>query len=169
MDESRFVVGTSQSSKALINIRKKQNWKIIQSKQEWITAIECVNAAGVILLPLLIFKAQHTNLAWIPSNTPSNWHFLTSNSGWTFDSHGYEWLTTVFEPNTRPEDHTQRHLLIMDGHSSHMTANFIAFCMKYLIDLLILPPHTLHLLQLLDVGVFALLKRALVEETDAVF
>ena len=56
----------------------------------------------------------------------------------------------------------------MDGHSSHMTANFIAFCMEYLIDLLILPPHISHLLQPLDVGVFAPLKRALVEETDAV-
>ena len=63
----------------------------------------------------------------------------------------------------------QRRLLIMDGHSSHMTANFIAFCMEYLIDLFILFPHTLHLLQPLDVGVFALLKRALAEETDAVF
>ena len=130
--------------------------------------IECVNAAGAILLLLLIFKAQHTNLAWIPSNIPSNWHFSTSNSGWTSDSHGYEWLTTVFEPNTCPEDHTQRCLFIMDGHSSHMTANFIAFCMEYLFDLLILLPHISHLLQPLDVGVFALLKCALAEETDAV-
>jgi hypothetical protein len=55
----------------------------------------------------------------------------------------------------------------MDGHSSHITANVIAFCMQNGIDLLILPPHTPHLLQPLDVGVFAPLKRALACETDA--
>ncbi|KAI6877959.1 hypothetical protein KC360_g8943 [Hortaea werneckii] len=55
----------------------------------------------------------------------------------------------------------------MDGHSSHVTANVIAFCMENAIDLLILPPHTSHILQPLDVGVFAPLKRALASETDA--
>ena len=50
-----------------------------------------------------------------------------------------------------------------------MIANFIAFCMKYLINLFILLPHILHLFQLFDVGVFAPLKCALIEETDAVF
>ena len=57
----------------------------------------------------------------------------------------------------------------MDGHSSHMTANFIAFYMEYLIDLLILFLHILHLFQLFDVSVFVLLKCTLVEEIDAVF
>ena len=47
-----------------------------------------------------------------------------------------------------------------------MTANFIAFCMKHLIDLFILPPHTAHLLQLLDVG--TPLKHTLADETDTV-
>ena len=53
------------------------------------------------------------------------------------------------------------------GSSSHITANVIAFCMRNAIDLLILPPHTSHILQPLDVGVFAPLKRALACETDA--
>lgn len=55
----------------------------------------------------------------------------------------------------------------MDGHSSHITANVISFCMQKAIDLLILPPHCSHILQPLDVGVFAPLKRALASETDA--
>ena len=55
----------------------------------------------------------------------------------------------------------------MDGHSSHITANVIAFCMQKGIDLMILPPHCSHILQPLDVGVFAPLKRALASETDA--
>ena len=49
-----------------------------------------------------------------------------------------------------------------------MTTNFIAFYMEYLIDLLILPSHTSHLFQPLNIGVFAPLKYALVKETDII-
>lgn len=167
MDESGFAIGASQSSRALVNIREESSWKQIGSRQEWISAIECISAAGIAILPLIIFKAKYTNTAWIPTHAPQNWRFSTSNSGWTFNSHGYEWLTTVFEPQTRPDDPTARRLLVMDGHSSHIAANVIALCMENAIDLLILPPHCSHLLQPLDVGVFAPLKRALASETDA--
>jgi hypothetical protein len=167
MDESGFAVGTSQSSRALVNIREQSSWKVINGRQEWITAIECISASGIAIPPLVIFKAKHTNTAWIPQDTPLNWRFSTSNSGWTSDSHAFEWLSTVFEPSTRPADPAQRRLLIMDGHGSHITANVIAYCMQHMIDLLILPPHTSHMLQPLDVSVFSPLKRALAAETDA--
>ena len=146
MDESGFAVGISQSSRALVNIREKSSWKVVNGRQEWITAIECVSAAGVALPPLLIYKAKHTNTAWIPADTPYDWHFSTSSSGWTSDSHAFEWLTRVFEPATRPDDPSQRRLLIADGHSSHITANVIAFCMQRAIDLMILLPHCSHIL-----------------------
>jgi hypothetical protein len=68
MDESGFGVGTSQSSRALVNIREKSSWKVISGRQEWITAIECISAASVAIPPLVIFKAQHTNTAWILTN-----------------------------------------------------------------------------------------------------
>lgn len=168
MDESGFAVGESQSSRALVNIRERSSWKVISGRQEWITAIECISADGSALPPLLIFKAKHTNTGWVPTQAPQDWCFSTSNSGWTSDSHAYEWLTTVFEPLTRPTDPTLHRLLVMDGHGSHITANVIAHCMKHGIDSLILPPHTSHMLQPLDVSAFGPLKRALAQETDAV-
>jgi DDE superfamily endonuclease/Tc5 transposase DNA-binding domain len=167
MDESGFAVGDSQSSRALVNIREDSSWKVINGRQEWITAIECISAAGAAIPPLIIFKAKYTNTAWVPPDTPPDWRFSTSNSGWTSDSHAHEWLTTVFEPATRPADPTLYRLLVMDGHGSHITAKFIAHCMEHTIDLLILPPHTSHKLQPLDVAVFSPLKRALAAETDA--
>jgi len=54
----------------------------------------------------------------------------------------------------------------MDGHSSYITANVIAHCMEHAIDLLILLPHTSHVLQPLDISVFSPLKRALAVETN---
>lgn len=64
MDESGFAVGTSQASRALVNVRDKSSWKKIQGRQEWITAIEVVDAAGSVGPPLLIFKSKHLSTAW---------------------------------------------------------------------------------------------------------
>lgn len=117
MDESGFAVGASQTSRALVNVRDKTSWKKIQGRQEWITAIELVDAAGVVGPPLLIFKSKH--LSTVPDHAPPDWSFTTSKSGWTSDSHGYRWLTDVFEPWTRRRlpDPAARRMLIMDGHS----------------------------------------------------
>jgi len=57
MDESGFAIGDSQSSRALINVRENSSWKVIQGRQEWITAIECISASGTAIPPLIIFKA----------------------------------------------------------------------------------------------------------------
>jgi len=51
-------------------------------------------------------------------------------------------------------------LLILDGHSSHLTAEFDTFCKENAIVCLCMPAHASHLLQPLDVGVFGPLKRA---------
>jgi hypothetical protein len=140
VDETGFALGTTLPSKVLIKRGDTTAFKKISGRQEWITAIECIGALGVALPPLLIFKAKYTNTAWIPASTPEKWKFSTSNSGWTSDNHAYEWLTTLFEPETRRND----------GKRS-------------------LPPHTSHLLQPLDVGVFSPLKRALLAKIEKLF
>jgi len=168
VDETGFALGTTLPSKVLIKRGDTRAFKKISGRQEWITVIECVGASGVALPPLLIFKAKYTNTAWIPASTPEKWKFSTSNSGWTSDNHAYEWLTTLFEPETRRND-SKRRLLLLDGHGSHLTARFIAFCLDKNIDLVCLPPHTSHLLQPLDVGVFSPLKRALLTEIEKLF
>jgi hypothetical protein len=54
----------------------------------------------------------------------------------------------------------------MDGHSSYIIANVIAYCIEHAIDLLILLPYTSYMLQPLDISVFSPLKRVLAAETD---
>jgi hypothetical protein len=51
----------------------------------------------------------------------------------------------MFEPLKKLVSPTQRWLLIMDSHGSHITADVISQCMEHAIDLLILPPHTSHI------------------------
>ncbi|RAL58500.1 hypothetical protein DID88_004004 [Monilinia fructigena] len=153
MDETGFGVGTTQSTRII----------------KWITAFECVNAAGKALSPMVIFKAQNTNSAWIPKDTPQSWQFSTSTNGWTSNSHGLEWLKRVFEPESKKVSGDRPRLLIMDGHSSHITGSFIAFCIEKDIDLLILPPHCSHLLQPLDIAVYGPMKRYHALEVDRYF
>lgn len=53
-----------------------------------------------------------------------------------------------------------KRLLILDGHSSHLTAEFDDFCKQNAIICLCMPAHASQLLQPLDVGVFGPLKSA---------
>jgi hypothetical protein len=72
---------------------------------------------------------------------------------------------TSFEPSTRAKatqnGKLQQRLLIYDGHNSHISGGFISHCIQNRISLLILPPHTSHVLQPLDVAIFGPLKKHL--------
>ena len=68
---------------------------------------------------------------------------------------GMNWLETVFQRYTGPKAGMRRRLLIVDGHSSHVNMRFINRCDELHILLLILPPHSTHRLQPLDVSLFA--------------
>ena len=41
-------------------------------------------------------------------------------------------------------------ILVLDGHASHLSIDAIDFCIKNLIELICLPPHTSHRLQPMD-------------------
>jgi hypothetical protein len=168
MDESGFSLGSTGNNKVIVSqVTRKElrKFKKIPGRQEWITSIECVGASGVTLPPCLIFKAKYTNSSWLPDETPSDWMHATSNSGWTSDTLGLEWLEHCFIPKTRRND-GKRILLLIDGHSSHLTSKFIARCMEASIDLTSLPPHTSHQLQPLDIGIFGPLKRNLTKHLE---
>ena len=75
-----------------------------------------------------------------------------------------EWLTKIFEPQTMASGRPR--VLIVDGHDSHITIEFIRFCVKSSIRLYCLPPHTTHLLQPLDVGLFGPLQHAYSKAMD---
>jgi hypothetical protein len=77
-----------------------------------------------------------------------------------------KWLTDVFLPET--EHLVGRRLLILDGHGSHCKAEFVARCLRDEVDLIVLPSHSSHKTQPLDVGIFQPLKKAMGKMTDMV-
>jgi hypothetical protein len=113
---------------------------------------------AVILPPLVIFKGKTLSKAWLPANTPKDWFFSCNTKGWTSNEHCKKWLAEDFEPYTRDNAEGRPRFLIFDGHGSHTTPDIIRHCIHNRIHLALLPPHTSHLTQPLDVGVFSSLK-----------
>src|SRR2546423_11665002 len=116
----------------------------------------------------MIFTGEALSTSWIPQSIPADWRFSCNTRGWTSHIHGLEWLRRCFEPSTRYKANQRTRMLICDGHDSHISANFIAHCINNNIVLLILPPHTSHVLQPLDVGLFGPLKQAVSARLDRI-
>jgi hypothetical protein len=92
---------------------------------------------------------------WVDDiKTNSKAHFTTSANGWSNNTIGLVWLRKVFERYTKPLRDTQKRLLVVDGHSSHVNIAFVSQADKHSIILLVLLPHTTQKLQPLDVGLF---------------
>ena len=90
MDESEFGINESQNTKVLVPIGSQSKTKRTIGKQEWVTNIECINAAGDALPPMIIWKGKHLNSGWLPPDTPKDWHFGVSENGWTSNELGLQ-------------------------------------------------------------------------------
>jgi hypothetical protein len=85
-------------------------------------------------------------------------------NGWSSDELRLQWLERVFHRHTKDKAGNRRHLLIVDGYSSHVNMKFIRWTDKHRIIIAIMPPHSTHRLQPLDVGLFQPLATAYSKE-----
>lgn len=107
----------------------------------------------------MIFKAtKYVQYSWFET-LPADWKITISDNGWTTDKIGMHWLKHHFIPHTNGRKIGEYQMLILDGHGSHLTAEFDRTCTENNIIPICMPPHSSHLLQPLDVSCFAVLKR----------
>jgi hypothetical protein len=107
----------------------------------------------------VIFKAtKYSQEGWFET-LPDDWRINISDNGWTTDKIGMDWLINHFIPHTNSRVMGIYRMLVLDGHGSHLTAEFDRTCTKNHIIPICMPPHSSHLLQSLDVSCFAVLKR----------
>jgi hypothetical protein len=141
--------------------KKREVCKSLQDgSRKWITVVAAVSAAGDQLLPTVIFPGSANSLqsTWV-DDVKAGKHdvFLTATaSGWSNNDLGLAWLEQVFNRCTKEKARHGRdwRLLILDGHGSHVTNDFIDYCDDHWILLAILPPHSTHTPQPLDVVLF---------------
>jgi len=158
-DEAGFAMGVIATAKVVTSSEAKSRPKTIQpGNREWVSIIQGVNSYGWALPPFIIFKAQNHLSAWYEdSGLPDDWVITLSENGWTSNSIGYEWIQH-FDRYTNSRSIGTYRLLILDGHESHLSAQFQHYCTERKIITLCMPPHSSHILQPLDVSCFAPLK-----------
>lgn len=158
-DETGFQMGVIATSKVITSAEAERTNAIQPGNREWVTVIESINSTGWVLPPMIIFKAQLHQKSWY-DNLPLHWRIAVSDNGWTTDALGLEWLKKQFVPFTEARTVGKYRLLILDGHGSHVTAEFDQYCKENSVVWLCMPPHSSHFLQPLDVSCFAGLKRS---------
>ena len=168
-DETGFMMGVISAAMVISRADRKRKSKSIQpGNREWATAIECVNSEGWCIPPFLIVQGVYHLANWFTeTNIPDDWAIKTTSNGWTDNETGLEWIRH-FDEHTRLRTKGSHRMLVIDGHESHKSAEFEAFCHENRIVTVGLPPHSSHPLQPLDVGCFGSLKKAYGKEIESV-
>jgi hypothetical protein len=161
IDEKGFLIGILGRSKRIFSRRMWEKKEVTASLQdgsrEFLTLLACCCADGSSLPPGLIYAAASGAIrsAWVEAIKAGEHEVFVSSSptGWSNNNVGLAWLEQVFDRYTKQRSGRWR-LLILDGHGSHITMEFIDYCDRHRILLMILPPHSTHTLQPLDVVLF---------------
>jgi hypothetical protein len=78
---------------------------------------------------------------------------VPSESGFTTELITFRWRQH-FDARTRNFMVRAERILILDGHESHRTLEFVTCAKEHNITMVVLPPYLTHLLQPLDLTVF---------------
>ena len=153
MDEKGCMLGILTRSKRVFSRRLYEDGKIkahIQDgNREWITLLACICADGSALAPALIYQSASGSIqdTWLQALRPEDQVYISSSpSGWTNNDVGLAWLKQVFDRSTKEKAGRSYRLLILDGHGSHLTMDFIEYCDRNRILLAVYPPHSTHTL-----------------------
>jgi hypothetical protein len=165
MDETGVLLSKLGSVKALVGRDDLRGYRGSVVKRTLVTAIECVSADGRALHPLIIWPAVTHRGNWTTYPTPE-WHYGISEKGYNDSKISLEWITRVFDPETKDIANGKPRVLISDGFATHETLEILEFCFANNIILCRLPSHTSHKLQPCDISVFGPLKTAYRDQVE---
>ena len=145
----------------------KRVQSIVPNQREWLSVLVCVNAAGQSIPSFYIFRGKRFRTNYIQyceagatmAMQPRAWMTSYLFSAWI--SH---FVASIRRHSLLSPEH--RHLLILDGHNSHVTLEVARLAKTVGLDLITLPSHTSHALQPLDVAVFKPFKQFFREYRD---
>lgn len=121
------------------------------------TILGCGSASGLAIPPYFVFEGQRLMPELLNGANPGA-DGTVSDSGWSNTKIFKKYLTEHFLKFV-PGRQNEKLLLLMDGHKSHVAVDIIEWAQAHNIILHILPAHTSHVLQPLDVGCFGPLQR----------
>ncbi|KIY60695.1 CENP-B protein, partial [Cylindrobasidium torrendii FP15055 ss-10] len=116
----------------------------------------CGDGSATDVPPTVIFKGNAFQVNW-KQNNPLNASLGYQKKGYIDGEIGVDWMQE-FEKSTRAKAGGRRRLLLVDGHVSHYTGQFLRHAREHRIEVVCYPSHSTHVYQGLDVVIFSQLK-----------
>jgi hypothetical protein len=167
MDEKGFLIGITSRQKRVFSRKLWEQKRLTAGLQDGsrqrTTVFTTVCADGSSLDPAVIYKGKGALCSSWVHDVEAGKHQVfctTSPSGWSNDDVGLAWLVQVFDRRTKRKALSNHRILIVDGHGNHLTKEFLQYCLIHKSLLSVLPPHSTHSLQPLDVVLFSPLSTA---------
>jgi hypothetical protein len=146
----------------------KSVYSIIPDQWEWLSVLSCVNAGGGYIPHFYIFRGKRMRRNYI-ARYELGATMAMQTKAWMIGSLFSSWIAHFVKALEMREGifPTNWHLLILDGHNSHVILDVVYKAKQNGLDLLTLPSHTSHLIQPLDCSIFRPFKCAFRGYMDA--
>lgn len=126
---------------------------IMAERSKTVTLIGAGNAAGHQIPPFFVFPGVRMVDGLLEGKSPGTDGVMTP-SGWSNGEVFKQYLQNHFIKYCQGRSEEDTVLLLYDGHRSHVSVDLIEWARDHNIVLFVLPPHTSHILQPMDVGCF---------------
>ena len=136
---------------------------ITSSRSSNVTVIAAGSAVGQSIPPYYVFPGQRWNNDFLNGSCPGSSGEM-SKSGWSNSSVFLNYLTKHFMTYVTTNDAEYPTLILYDGHRSHISLTLSEWAKQNNMILFVLPPHSSHLTQPLDVGIFGPFKKIYSQE-----
>jgi hypothetical protein len=161
VDKSGVQAGRNDGRMVIVRTGSRNVHSIIPDQREWLSVVACINAAWQTIPNFYILKGIQFHCNYI-EHCEDKATMAMARKAWMSRPLFYAWLSHFI---TRVKERyelspSSRHLLILDGLNSHVTLEVVHKAAQVGIDMIILPSHTSHALQPIDVSVFAPFKKA---------
>jgi hypothetical protein len=160
-DESGVQAGQNGGAYVLARQGCRSVHQVITDKHEWMTVLTCINANGQSVPNFYIFRGKRFRRNYVV-HCEHGATMAMSKKAWMTAFLFSAWLDHFILALKRLGKISPSclHLLIMDGHSSHVTIDVVCKAKAIGLHLLTVPLHCSHAMQPLDVSVFKPFKSA---------
>ena len=151
-------ISTEHTPRRIICDRETKAQAITSARTSNVTIIAGANAMGNLIPPFYIFPGQRWIDALLDGAAPGSAGQM-SQSGWSNSKIFEHYIQSHLSKHAGLFDGNPKHTLVLyDGHKSHISLTLTEWAKKRNVTLFVLPPHTSHLTQPLDIAVFGPLK-----------
>ncbi|KAB0801489.1 hypothetical protein PPYR_05843 [Photinus pyralis] len=147
------------AQKVLVPRGRKRVERVKEHSKSSISIMFCGTAGGEMIPPMVVYKAKNLYDNWIQGG-PSGTVYSYSSSGW-FDMLQFEiWFFKILLPHIKKHRIGDEKVVVMgDNLASHFAPEVIKTVQDNNIYFTTLTPNSTHMLQPLDVGIFAPMKK----------